>query len=214
LLSTSWLDEAGAMRVADIMTTTVRTVAPSSTVDEVLDLLIAYHLTSLPVVDDHAVVGVVSEADVVRALVARDPRAHARPIRAEKPPPQSVAEIMSSPAGTVRPQDDVHDVLALFARHRWKSAPVVDGDRLVGVVSRSDAVRALHRSDDSVSAAVEESLRDVADASWDVTVLQGVVTITGPNGADECDVASRVARTVPGVRHVIVTGAETGPLTR
>jgi CBS domain-containing protein len=202
------------MRVADIMTTTVRTVAPSSTVDEVLDLLIAHHVTSLPVVEGNAVVGVVSEADVVRALVARDPRAHARPIHAEEPPAQSVAEIMSSPAGTVRPQDDVHDVLALFATHRWKSAPVVDGDRLVGVVSRSDAVRALHRPDDAIAAAVEDSLRDVANSGWDVTVLQGVVTITGPNGADECDVASRVARTVPGVRHVVVTGAQAGPRAR
>lgn len=201
------------MRVADIMTTTVRTVAPSSTVDEVLDLLIAYHLTSLPVVDGEAVVGIVSEADVVRALVARDPRAHARPLRAEEPPPQLVEQIMSSPAGTVRPQDDVHDVLALFATHRWKSAPVVEADRLVGVVSRSDAVRALHRPDDAVAAAVEESLRDVADARWDVAVRRGVVTITGPNGADERDVAERVARTVLGVRHVVITGAQAGPQT-
>jgi CBS domain-containing protein len=202
------------MRVADIMTTTIRTVAPSSTVDEVLDLLIAHHVTSLPVVEGNAVVGVVSEADVVRALVARDPRAHALPIHAEKAPPQSVAEIMSSPAGTVRPQDDVHDVLALFAAHRWKSAPVVDGDRLVGVISRSDAVRALHRPDDAVSAAVEASLRDVADASWDVSVRQGIVTITGPRGAVECDVASRVARTVPGVRHVVVAEAQVDPQSR
>ena len=193
------------MRVADIMTTTVRTVTPSSPVDEVLDLLITYHLTSLPVLDGDAVVGVVSEADVVRALVARDPRAHVRPV-ASAEPPQLVEAVMSSPAGSVRPEDDVHDVLARFADRGWKSAPVLDGDRLVGVVSRSDVVRALHRPDDTVSAAVGESLREVGHAGWDVSVWRGVVTITGPDGPDERDVAERVARTVPGVRHVVVDG--------
>lgn len=40
--------------------------------------------------------------------------------------------------------------------------------------------------------------------AWDVSVRRGVVTITGPQGAEEHDVAERVARTVPGVRHVVV----------
>jgi CBS-domain-containing membrane protein len=204
LLLASRLGEAGVMRVADIMTTTVRTVTPGSLVDEVLDLLITYHLTSLPVLHNDAVVGVVSEADVVRALVARDPRAHVRPVRGGQRPPQLVEAVMSSPAGTVRPEDDVHDVLARFADRGWKSAPVLDGGRLVGVVSRSDVVRALHRPDDAVAAAVGESLREVGHAGWDVSVRRGVVTITGPHGAKEHDVAERVARTVPGVRHVVV----------
>jgi len=188
------------------MTTTVRTVGPGSPVDEVLDLLITYHLTALPVVDGQAVVGVVSEADVVRALVARDPRAHARPVGGEEPPPRLVEEVMSSPAGTVRPEDDVHDVLVRFAAHGWKSAPVLDGGRLVGVVSRSDVVRALYRPDDTVAAAVEECVRDIGGTHWDVSVRRGVATITGPRDAEERDVAARVARTVPGVRHVVVSG--------
>jgi CBS-domain-containing membrane protein len=194
------------MRVADVMTTTVRTVGPGSRVDEVLDLLITHHLTSLPVVDGHTVVGVVSEADVVRALVARDPRAHLRPIPDEQPPPELVAEVMSSPAGTVRPDDDVHDVLVRFASHGWKTAPVLDDGRLVGVVSRSDVVRALHRPDDAVAAAVHECLRDLGGARWEVSVRRGLVTITGPEGAEERDVAERAARTVPGVLHVVVSG--------
>jgi CBS domain-containing protein len=192
------------------MTTSVRTVTPSSTVDEVLNLLIAHHLTSLPVMAGDAVVGIVSEADVVRALVTRDPRAHARPVPDEPPPPQQVAEVMSSPVGTVRPQDDVHDVLALFASRGWKSAPVVDDDRLVGVVSRSDAVRALVRPDDDITAAVEEALRDVAHARWHVSVRLGVVTITGPASRDERDVAERVAQSLPGVRHVVIADAPGG----
>jgi osmotically-inducible protein OsmY len=40
--------------------------------------------------------------------------------------------------------------------------------------------------------------------AWDVSVRRGVVTIIGPQGAEEHDVAERVARTVPGVRHVVV----------
>jgi CBS domain-containing protein len=113
---------------------------------------------------------------------------------------------MSSPAGVVRPQDDVHDVLVRFAAQGWKSAPVLDGDRLVGVVSRSDVVRALHRPDHAVRRAVDDSLRDVGVTAWEVSVRRGVVTITGPQGAEERDVAERVARTVPGVRHVVVGG--------
>jgi CBS domain-containing protein len=195
------------MKVSDIMTTTVRTVAPSSTVDDVLDLLLVYRLTSLPVVDAGAVVGVVGEADVVRALVSRDPRAHSRPIGDQPAPPQLVADVMSSPAGTVGPNDDVHDVLARFAAHGWKSAPVVDGGHLVGVVSRSDAVRALHRPDDAVTAALQAVLWDLGHGPWRAHVRHGVATISGPDSAEQRDIAERAARTVAGVRHVVVAEA-------
>ncbi len=197
------------MRVSDIMTTTVRAVSPSTTVDDALELLLTHRLTSLPVVapGDGRVVGVVSEADVVRALVRRDPRAHARPVVDAAAEPQYVRQLMSSPAGTVTSRDDVQDVLERLAQHGWKSAPVVDGGRLVGVVSRSDVVRALHRPDDVLTAAVDEVLWDVGGVRWRVQVRDGVATITGPETAADRDVAERAARTVAGVRHVVVVDA-------
>jgi CBS domain-containing protein len=117
--------------VQDLMTTdvaAVQTRTPARTVAELLD---ARHISAMPVVDaDCHVVGVVSEVDVLHHRYAE----------------QTAGTMMSSPAITVL-ADQTADVAAQrIEQHGIKRLPVVDDmGRLVGILSRSDLVRAYAR---------------------------------------------------------------------
>ena len=111
---------------------------------------------------------------------------------------------MSSTPQTTSEHADVADVAALFRRTAWKCLPVMRGDELVGVVSRSDIIRAMSRDDDDIQDDVNRLLADL-DPGWEATVSQGVVTITGHGPDREGDAAASLAATVIGVRTIRLT---------
>ena len=69
---------------------------------------------------------------------------------AAEPGPTTVAELMIGTPQTTSEHADVADVAALFRRTAWKCLPVMRDERLVGVVSRSDIIRAMARDDDDI----------------------------------------------------------------
>ena len=81
--------------------------------------------------DPGGVVGIVSERDVVRYLQEHGAELLRRP----------VGEIMSPVAVTCRPDDPVDDLAALMTNNRVRHVPVLDGGRLVGIVSIGDVVK-------------------------------------------------------------------------
>jgi len=221
------------VQVSEIMTAEVAVVRPGTSVKEAAEVMASGGFAALPVVDDRrTVVGIVAEADVLRGRLPQDPRLH---LRREDPdgtgapvPPQLVGEIMTVPVQTVLCTADVADVARLFVDDRLRSVPVVDGDRLVGIVSRRDALRALVRSDDDIARDVHRRLEAYTGSGdpWQVTVTDGAVTLTGPaqpppGPAGVVDVvpdedapvdaatARTLARTVPGVVAVRVQAAQT-----
>jgi CBS domain-containing protein len=116
---------AGRPGVAsDIMSTPVVTTQPDEDVAKVTSVLSFHRITGLPVIDDAgAVVGVVSEADVIGRQG------------------QTVADIMTTPAHTIAADVPIAEVAAEMTRRRIKRMPVVRDGRLAGVVSRGDIVR-------------------------------------------------------------------------
>jgi CBS domain-containing protein len=147
---------------------------------------------------------VVSEADLIRDLVSEDPRTHEIP----QPDhwhdrPKTVGDVMSNHAVTVRPETDLAQAVDLITSTAIKSVPVVDhGGRLVGMLSRSDVVRVLARSDEDLERAVGTLLTSVGLSDWVADVTDGVVALTGPEGSPESTLAHLVASTVPGVVEV------------
>ena len=81
---------------------------------------------------------------------------------------------------------------------------------LVGVVSRSDVVRALARPEDAVLAEVRAVLAELGDPAWEATLVHGEALVTGPTSARDEDLATRLAASVLGVRAVRVVGTVTG----
>jgi CBS domain-containing protein len=195
--------------VRELMTPHPRSVTATTSLDDVLDLLASTRVTCLPVVDGPRLLGVVSEADLLAVLVRADPRAHARPVHlavAGGRAASAVSDVMTSPAWTTEPGADVADVAEQMLEHGWKSVPVVEQDRLVGVISRSDVVRALARPDADVRADLLDLLADQGQPGWEVTVSAGRAVVTGPFGRDESRIARSAASTVVGVREVMVAG--------
>jgi CBS domain-containing membrane protein len=140
--------------VGEIMTKRVVTAKRNSDLHEVSVLLSENKVSGLPVVDEgNHVIGVVSEADILsmagmeRGHVFKDVLRH---ILGEPLPKrrhgESVGDVMSSPAITTSAETDIREVATILEAKRIKRLPVVDGEnRLLGIISRGDIVRAMSR---------------------------------------------------------------------
>lgn len=199
------------MLVREIMTVPAYSVHENDDLDAALGMLAERRITSIPVVDDERhVIGVLSEVDLLRRAVEPDTRAHATPVHESTPLPQSIGEIMTRDPRTTTESADVADLIDLFITTSFKSLPVTRGGKLVGVVSRSDVVRALWRSDEDLLDDLVSAFHDYGQDHWKISVEHGVVEVSGAGSARERDVANAIARSVLGVRrvHVILTEPE------
>ncbi len=123
------------MRIADVLKgkgNEVATVAPSTTVAELLALLAEYNIGAVPVVDGDAVVGIVSERDIVRRL-------HSSGTGLLE---TATSEIMSTQVTSCAPGDQVADLARIMTERRFRHMPVVVDEKLVGIVSIGDLVKA------------------------------------------------------------------------
>lgn len=191
------------MRARDIMTSPVITVRVETTVQDAAALLAGRGFTALPVVhDDERLIGIVTEADLVRDRFPRDPRSliHGEPPAAVVVA-ETVGEVMTSPAASMGPGADVAVLTKALLDTRQRVMPIVDGPRLVGIVTRRDLVRVVGRDDATIARDVRHRLEVFGGPNrWEVRVHRGVVTI-GDQYDDEADrhVAVVLAEAVPGV---------------
>jgi CBS domain-containing protein len=198
------------MLVREIMTSPAYSVLEGASLEEALKLMATSKVTGLPVVDGGGrVVGIISEADLLRSDLEPDPRAHARPSpQATQSTLATVAQVMTPHPHTVREDTDVAELARTFASTHWKSVPVVRGEHLLGVVSRSDVIRAMSRTDQQIAAEISRVYAETGLAAWHVDVLDGVATITGGTSERERGAAISIAQSVKGVRHVSSQAAD------
>lgn len=123
------------MKIADILVAkggAVHSVRPSDTVEQVVDRLGAWRVGALLVGDEQvAIRGIVSERDVVRGL-----REHGAALLA-----MPVTAVLTSQVRTCTPEETVAVVMARMTTGRFRHMPVLDGGRLVGMVSIGDLVK-------------------------------------------------------------------------
>jgi CBS domain-containing protein len=195
------------MQAQEVMTRDVVTIGVDDSIRHAAQLLAEHRVTSLPVLDeDDRVIGIVSEADLIRDRMPSDPRSHLRPDDHVQPDPSRlVREVMTEPVVCLAASADTADLAALMLDNNVRAIPIVDGAHLVGIVSRRDLLRTLLRPDDSIIHDVTERLDDYSGepGRWQVVVVDGVVTITGRfAGPDEHRIVTALVRTVPGVLRV------------
>jgi CBS domain-containing protein len=190
------------VRVSDVMSSPVVTVAPGAHLKEVADLLVNHEISAVPVVEEDELVGIVSEADLVPLELAPDPRAHLAPVR--QPPgdvPRVVAEVMTREVVALPESADAAEAGRLMLERRVKSIPVVRGRRVVGIVARRDLLKVLARGDQEIArdlqALLEEELG--APSPYRVAVRDGRVELTGPADPAVRRLATLLVRGVPGV---------------
>lgn len=195
------------MLVREVMSTPAVTVRAGDSVRSAAEVLLRHRIASAPVLDeDDHLLGIVSEADLLRGRTERDPRAHLRPPAPPTPaPPETVRDVMSPRPLWVRAGDDVDDAARLLLDHGIKAVPVCEGHRVVGVVARRDLLRGLVRPDADVRRDVLALLDELGQGrDWHVEVTDGVVRLSGERAGDRTlRVATVLARTVPGVVRVL-----------
>ena len=122
------------MRIADVLRTkgaAVATITPETSVSGLLTELSLHNIGAMVVVSADGVVGIVSERDVVRNL-------HEHGAELLRLP---VSQIMTTMVATCSPTDTVDHLTALMTTKRVRHIPVVENDRLVGIVSIGDVVK-------------------------------------------------------------------------
>jgi CBS domain-containing protein len=214
------------MLASDIMTRDVVTIAPDADIAEAVTLMIQHRISALPVVRDGAVVGIVSEGDLLRrAETATEPkrsrwlafitapetvaaeyiRSHAR----------LVEQVMSAPVITVEAEADIADVAALLESKGIKRVPVMWNGALVGIISRANLLQALASrlrpmpaADRKIHAALEAELAGKpwapAAGRYNIVVEDGVVHLWGWLSAGVERTALVVAaQNVAGVKQVV-----------
>jgi CBS-domain-containing membrane protein len=190
------------MRARDIMSGPVVAVTPETTVKQAAELLASHGFTALPVLDGADVlVGVVSEADLVADRFPAGPDHTPATGANPRTPGATVGEVMTSPAISVAAGADLVDLVTLMLDDRVRSVPIVDGARVVGVVTRRDLVAALARDDKSIRDDVRHQLEMYGAAyRWSVEVHDGVVAIGDEfDNATDRHVARVLAEAVRGV---------------
>jgi CBS domain-containing protein len=192
------------MRAHQIMTRKVTTVKPDTSVVEAANIMLLRHISGLPVVDDSGrLVGIISESDFMRRseIGTQSPRirwldflmgAGKTALDFVREHGRKVGEIMTQgDICTVTEDKPLEELVRLMERHNVKRVPVVQGDRLVGIVTRSDLLRAVaslardvpdptaddDHIRDRVIAAIEKN--EWQPAQLGVTVRDGIVHLSG-----------------------------------
>ncbi len=118
-------------QIRDVMSGRPATCEPQTTVVEAARLMASQDVGPIPVVEGERLIGLVTDRDlVVRVLAeARDPQS------------TTIGDIASTDLVTVSPDDSLDQALQLLASHQVRRLPVVEGERLVGVVAQADIAR-------------------------------------------------------------------------
>ena len=216
------------MIARDLMTTDLVSISPDSSVLDAAETMLSHHISGLPVVDSAgALVGMITAGDLIRRaeiatelhrsgfaqfkagterLAADYARAHGKHVR----------QVMSTALSTVTETTPVQEIVDIMDRHDVKRVPVTDGQRLVGLVSRTDLLRALvstaKKRQDAICDDGEIKQRLLAIytrepwaplATIEVTVCGGIVDLVGTiHSEGQRTALIAAAESIPGVRSV------------
>ena len=142
----------------DIMTTSVVTVKPDASIKELVKILGEHRINGVPVVDENSrLAGIVTEADIVDqckklhipsffnfldGIIFLENPAHLEE-EIKKMAGTTVGDIMTTNVRTVTPDTPVQDIATVMAEQHINSIPVMEGEKLAGIVGRWDVVKSM-----------------------------------------------------------------------
>ena len=134
-------------QIRDVMTPNPESCSSDASVADAARTMARADVGPIPVVDGERLVGILTDRDIVVRVVAegRDPQA------------TTVGEVATSDLIAVSPDEDLDRALGLLAERRVRRLPVVEGDKLVGIVAQADIAR---QGDDARTGAVVEEISE------------------------------------------------------
>jgi CBS domain-containing protein len=216
------------MQAKDVMTVNVILVSEETPIHEVVNLLLKYRISAVPVADSAGnVVGIVSEGDLLQPEGAARPGAKrpwwleavsaGRTVAYEKAHGRTAGEVMTRNVITVEEDTPLNEIASLLERHHIKRVPVLNRGRLTGIVSRANLLHGLANTiieHHEPGAAKDRQLRNeliktlLADSKLDaalvnVTVSDGNVKLWGTvENIDDAAEVENTVKTTPGVKSV------------
>jgi len=217
------------MKASDVMATKVVTVGVNANIGDAAAILLNNHISGAPVVNERGeLVGIVSEGDLMRRPeigttkrpswwleLLSNTRSDA--IEYIKSHSRTVSDVMTRDVITANPDTPLGDIAAMLERNRVKRVPIVEGSKIVGIVSRANILQALASASKklpSLISADDSELRKkviarLAAEPWrptmlTVTVQDGTVDLWGlVHSIEEKKAARLAAELTPGVRTVV-----------
>lgn len=216
------------MIARDLMTTDPVSISPDSSILAAAEIMLRHRVSGLPVVDsDGTLIGMITAGDLMRRaelatelrrggfaefqagrerLATDYVRAHGKHVR----------QVMTPGPYSVARDAPIQDIVNLMDRHDVKRVPVTDGHKLVGIVSRTDLLRALVKAAQSTPEAsygddeIKRKLLAIFSrepwaplATFDVSVRAGIVDLAGTiQSESQRSALIAAAESIPGVRSV------------
>jgi acetoin utilization protein AcuB len=126
------------IKVVDVMTKNPLVMTPAETIGQADELMTENRIRQLPVVDEGALLGIITDRDI-RSFLAQsalvEPEERAKVLRT------NVREIMTAEPLTLAPDDDLREAIELLIEEKIGGIPVVDAEGLVGIVTYVDVLR-------------------------------------------------------------------------
>ena len=202
------------MLAREIMTHPVVSVRTWTTASDAAAVLTDGGFTAAPVLDDDdRLVGIVSEIDLIRGRVQPDPRqAHWR--GQPEAAPSTVGQLMTTSVESLTAGADVADAARIMSDERIRCLPIVDGFKVVGVITRRDVLRSAVSRDDR---AIERDINHVLDSfndpdRWKLSIQAAVVDIEDfRDCADDRQLVRQRVAAVAGVVSVTVRHQTSDP---
>jgi CBS domain-containing protein len=121
-------------KVKDIMTKKVITIESTKTVSEAAIMMTEKDVSNLIVMDHNVPIGIVTERDIVRRVIAKDRQSSTK-----------ISEIMSTPLRVIDPDASLKDAARKMTRQRIRRLPVIRDNKLVGMLTSTDFARHLSK---------------------------------------------------------------------
>ena len=146
------------MEVRDFMIREIITAKPTTTVKELISLLVKHRIGGVPVVDDRGnLVGIITDGDVVRFLSPHKDKIYFAYLITYIEDAQKIEDVLKEKMNTpiekimvkkniktLAPDDDFETAIRLISRHHFKKIPVLNGaGRVIGIISRGDVIHAI-----------------------------------------------------------------------
>lgn len=217
------------MQATDVMTTKVVTAQPDTKVQAIVNLLLKYRISAVPVVDaDNHIVGIVSEGDLMRRTendTERRPSWWLEAIFSKqkdagdyiKSHGRKAENVMTRNVVTITEETPLHEIARLLEKHKIKRVPVTHNGELVGIISRANLLQGLAAKTSESTSAISSDDKTIREkllfelseevrldrAMINVIVNKGAVQLWGiVNSEIEKQAAGVAAENVPGVKTV------------